>query len=308
MDSSIAHPPFRTAAFEVSGWRSVASTVCAVLLAVLFLVSGIWKITDPYAAAARMNQALVPLPLSMIAALGVGWMEAVAGIFILVPRYRRWGAWLTGFLLVVFMVYIGVFYDTLRGADCSCFPWLQRLVGPMFFISDGLMLAAAWIAGMWARRSEGLRGAVIIAAAMAVFAGVSYGAATSRLSGIKAPDSIAVEGKQQSLAYGTTFLYFFDPECAHCYQAAKKMGTYKWKHGARVIAVPTSMPQLAPGFLKETGLKASISSDIELLRKIFSVPDGPSAVVLENGRQRERIVDFEGDNPAPVLRAAGFIE
>ncbi len=49
------------------------------------------------------------------------------------PRFRRWGAWLTGLLLVAFMLYIGYYYNVLRGAECSCFPWLKRAVGLWVF-------------------------------------------------------------------------------------------------------------------------------------------------------------------------------
>ena len=39
--------------------------------------------------------------------------------------------------------------------DCSCIPWLKRVVGPGFFIGDGVMLLLAFFAGLGARRSEG---------------------------------------------------------------------------------------------------------------------------------------------------------
>ena len=43
-------------------------------------------------------------------------------------------------LLLVFLIYFGLHYQELRGMDCSCFPWLKRVVGPGFFIGDGAML------------------------------------------------------------------------------------------------------------------------------------------------------------------------
>ena len=59
---------------------------------------------------------------------------------ILVPRLRRWGALVLGALLVAFMGYFAIHYNALRGADCSCFPWLKRVVGPGFFVGDAVML------------------------------------------------------------------------------------------------------------------------------------------------------------------------
>ena len=81
----------------------------------------------------------------MAGALIVGVAETIAGVLLLVPRLRRWGAMLSGALLIIFVVYFGINYNALRGQDCSCFPWLKRAVGPGFFIGDGAMLAlAAW--------------------------------------------------------------------------------------------------------------------------------------------------------------------
>jgi uncharacterized membrane protein YphA (DoxX/SURF4 family) len=305
---SIAQRPQSEAGAEVSGWRNLVAVACAVVLGILFIASGAWKLTDPFGWAARVVQLRFPPELSMPLTLGVGVAEMFSGVLIMVPRFRRWGAWLAGLLLLGFMVYMAVNYRALKGEDCSCFPWLERAVNPMFFITDALMLVAAAIAGWWARRSTSLRAAAIIAGALCVFAGVSYGVNLARLSGLKAPDLITVDGKATPLQYGKAFLYFFDPECAHCYEAAKKMSTYEWKPATKVIAVPTSQPQFAKGFLADTGFKAGISNDVDLLKQTFEVPSGPSAAILENGRQQERIIDFEGDSPAPLLRKHGLID
>lgn len=256
-----------------------------------------------------MQQALLPAKLSMLAALGVGVAETVAGILLIVPRFRRWGAWLAGFLLVAFMIWFAVHYNALRGADCSCFPWLKRVVGPGFFIGDALMLAAAWVAARWARPSSSARAAVIIFSAMAVFAAVSYGVHAARQTGAKAPDTIQVEGKAESLGFGKVFLFFFDPQCLHCYESAKKMSGYHWKEGVRIYAVPYSVPNFAKGFIDDTGFKqAKIANDFEAMKRSFDIPTGPSAAALENGRQQARITDFDGDEPAPTLRKLGLVE
>src|SRR5262249_39683769 len=118
-----------------------------------------------------------------------GIAETVGGVLILVPRFRRWGAMITGVLLVAFLIYIGIHYNALRGEECSCFPWLKRAVGPGFFIGDGLMLLAAVCAGIWSKRPESLRSAFMVLGAIAVFALVSYGVAEVRQTGIKAPDT-----------------------------------------------------------------------------------------------------------------------
>ena len=109
--SAVAEP-------EASGqpvWQVVVATIAALLLAAIFLVSGLWKLTDPLATSERMAQMLVPRQLALLAAIGVGMCETLAGVLVLVPLWRRWGTGLCGFLLVVFMIYMGARYNALHG-------------------------------------------------------------------------------------------------------------------------------------------------------------------------------------------------
>jgi uncharacterized membrane protein YphA (DoxX/SURF4 family) len=303
----MAHPGDRSAPFDLPVWKKALAIASAAVLALIFLVSGVWKITEPLDAAARMTQALIPAALSLPAAIGFGLAEVFAGILLLVPRFRRWGAWLAGLMLLAFMVYFAIFYNTLRGGDCSCFPWLKRVVGPGFFISDGLMLLLAVAAGVWAKPSESLRSALVVLGAVAVFAGVSYGVTVMRQSGLKAPDAIVVDGRPLSLQHGRVFLYFFDPECAHCDWAARQMSKYSWRD-VSVLVVPTRMPQFTEPFLNATGLKAKSTSDLALLRETFKFGDPPYAVILEHGRQKAAVSVFDENEPKTTLRKVGFIE
>ena len=91
----------------------------------------------------------------------------------LIPRYRRWGAWLIALMLVAFMGYIGLRYQALVGRDCSCFPWLKRTVTPALFAEDGAMLLAALVAGWFSRKSTSLRFPLIALVVIAVFSGAS---------------------------------------------------------------------------------------------------------------------------------------
>src|SRR5579863_6058496 len=160
--NSMAQPRESLAALDLPGWKTSLSWVSAVLLALLFLVSGLWKLTDAPGAAVRMTQALVPQSLSLAAAFGFGIAETFAAVLVLVPRFRRWGAWLSGALLIAFMIFIAMNYNALRGAECNCFPWVKRAVGPGFFIGDGFMLALAVIAATWSRRPADLGRAMAI--------------------------------------------------------------------------------------------------------------------------------------------------
>jgi hypothetical protein len=254
-----------------------------------------------------MAQAQVPSILSLPAAIGFGIAEVFGGLLVLVPRFRRWGAWLCGLMLLAFMVYFAIYYQVLRGADCSCFPWLKRVVGPGFFISDGIMLLLAVAAGVWASKPESIRTAFLILGAVVVFAGVSFGVTVMRQTGLKAPDVITADGQPFSLQRGKVFLYFYDPECSHCDAAARQMSKFAWKDTA-VVAIPTRMPQFAEQFLANTNLKAKTSKDLDLLKQTFKFGDPPYGVALEHGRQKAPIPIFDEKEPAATLRSLGFIE
>jgi uncharacterized membrane protein YphA (DoxX/SURF4 family) len=307
MEDSIARPGSGPVHLDLPAWKTIVSIVCSVLLAALFLVSGTWKITDPLNAATRMTQALVPSVLSLPAAIGFGIAEVFSGLLLLVPRFRRWGAWLCGLMLIAFLVYFAVFYNALRGADCSCFPWLKRAVGPGFFIGDGIMLAMAYVVMRWSRPSESLRSAMVVLGAVAVFAGASYGVLIMRQTGLKAPATITVDGQPYSLQQGKVYLYFFDPECSHCDRAARDLAKHVWKD-VTIIAIPTRMPQFNAEFLRDTGLKAKTSSDLALLKQTFPFGDPPYGVALENGRQKAATSIFDQQEPVSTLKKIDFIE
>lgn len=316
---SMAQPHPGLARLELQGWKTTAGWVGAILLALVFLVSGLWKLTDASGAAVRMAEARVPQSLSLAAAISFGIAETFTAVLLLVPRFRRWGAWLGGAMLIAFMVFIGLNYHALSGKDCSCFPspggvWgavleslgLAGVVGPAFFVRDGVMLVLAVLTGVWARRADGLRRAFAILGAIALFAAGSYGVAAMRQTGVKAPDTVTVNGQPYSLQQGKILIFYFDPECLHCLDAAKRMSQYQWDD-TRIVAVPINVPQFAQGFLDDTHLKAVISSDHLRLKKIFPYVNAPSGVALVNGREKMALTQFEDNEPAATLKKLGFI-
>jgi uncharacterized membrane protein YphA (DoxX/SURF4 family) len=288
-------------------WKTAAGWVCAVLLAALFLLAGVWKLTDPLGAAARMAQALVPSSLSLVTAIGAGIVETLAAVLLLVPRFRRWGAWLAVAMLMAFMIYVGANYSALAGEECNCFPWIKRAVGPGFFIGDALMLGLALGAAAWSRKSESLRSAILILGAITVFAGITYGVMAVRLTGIKAPSSITLDGKPASLEHGRVFIFFFDPECMHCVEAARAMSQFHWKD-VKLVGVATTQPQWARQFLDDTKLKAGLSPDNKLLRETFKFTDPPFGVALEHGHQVSAFPFFDQQEPVQGLKKIGFVE
>ncbi len=310
MEDSAAHPfeyARHAAVMELPGWKVGLATLLSVLLAIIFFVSGSWKLTDPFQWQQALTQFLVPgnLALPFTILLGIG--EVFGAILILIPRYRRWGGWLIAIMLVAFMGYMGFNYSALVGKDCSCFPLVKRSVGPGFFIGDAVMLAMALGASAWSRKSESIGPLFVILGAVAVFAGVSYGVKANQMSGLKAPDSITVDGKQVSLQQGHIFLFFYDPECLHCDAAARRMAKLKWKD-TQVISMPTRMPQFADDFLKTTHLRAGTSNDSKMLRETFKFIDPPYGVALDSGHQKAAVTDFDESEPAKTLRSIGYVE
>jgi len=293
-----------------AGWRYAAGWIAAVLISLVFLVAGIWKLTDPTGAGARLAQAKVPESLSVIAAVGLGILETFAGVMLLVPRLRRWGAVLGTVLLAAFMAYIGYHYSELRGEDCSCFPWIRRAVGPGFFMGDGAFILLAVAAGVWARRAAEIRKAALILAAVVVFAGGAFAVASMRQTGTPAPATITAEdGKPISLKEGRVFLFFFDPQCLHCLAAGRKLATLDWAN-TRLIGVPTQNPQFGDWFFGKANLtgKGLIAKDLDRLKATFPFDVAPAGVAIENGHEKAMLLKFEQDSePQATLKKIGFI-
>jgi uncharacterized membrane protein YphA (DoxX/SURF4 family) len=273
----------RDAAGRLAGWKSRAGAASAVILSVLFFASGIWKLTDLDATAERMVQSLIPVALSVPAAIAVAIAETFTGVLLLIPRFRRWGSWIAGLMLIAFMIYIGALYNRLTGEDCNCFPWIQRVVGPAFFAGDAAMLALAGLAGRWSGKSQGRRRAAVIFCCVCLVACGCYTTSAIRRGHADAPETAVVDGQQLNLRQGRVLLYFFDPECSSCYAVAQEMSKREWGT-MRIVALPTREQRFARSFVTDSGLRAGISPDAASLRKVFPFTDPPYAVELDRGK------------------------
>jgi hypothetical protein len=116
-----------------------------------------------------------------------------------------------------------------------------------------------------------------------------------------------MDGKPYSLSNGKVLIYFYDPMCPHCAEAAKKFSAHQWG-STKVVAVPIGMKDFAAGFLTNTNLKAALTFDVDPLRKAFAFKDPPYAVALENGRAKALLNRFDDAEPAATLRQLGFIQ
>jgi uncharacterized membrane protein YphA (DoxX/SURF4 family) len=288
-------------------WKTAVSHTAAVLTAILFLTAGIFKMVMPFQVQTLFEQLLIPSSVSMPLVITLGIVETLAGLLVLLPKYRKIGGALASLLLLAFMIYIGGRYSALVGRDCSCFPWVKRAVGPDFFWEDGLMLALS-LAAMWfSRKTVSMRFPAIALVVVAAFSASSYGYNTMHQSGIQVPETITVDGKPMNIHNGRVFLFFYDPSCSHCEEAARHMATYKWQGDVNVIALPTNDPQWAASFLHDTKFQAKTSNDTAALRKLFVFTSPPYGVALNNGRVKSILTHFDAPEPEPGLKEVGFV-
>jgi uncharacterized membrane protein YphA (DoxX/SURF4 family) len=302
--SNIDLPESRT-----SSWKNTAALVSAILLGIIYLVSGAWKVLDPFKAGELLEQAKVPAGLGVLGASSLGTLELLAAFLLLTPRFRRWGALLGGAMLVFFIGWVGYYYQALAGQECSCFPLIKRAINPAFFLEDGVMLLLATIAFLWSPPVKSLRIPVVAFITLAIAATVSHQVGASLHTGLQSPSPIIVDGKPQSVREGKVFLFFYDPMCSHCNAAAKFMSGFQWGD-TKVVSIPTTMPQFAAGFLHDNGLKAGTSLEVEKLRKTFQFVDPPYGVALVDGRQKATFGQAQFTEPAPQadLKKLGFIQ
>lgn len=291
------------------GWKYTAATVAAILLGLMFTVSGGWKVLEPYKLGEMLEQAQVPAGMGVPGASALGVLELFAAFLLFVPAFRRWGGLLSSGLIAFFISWVGYFYPTLAGQECDCFPIIKRTVGPKFFIADGVMLLLALIVLFWSRPPRGFKIPSTAFAALVVFAGISYGVQAGARSNAQVPSPVIVNGKPQDLTHGKVFLFFYNPECLDCMRAAKFMSQLNWDH-TEVIGIPTNDPEFAADFLKDTKLKAETSLELKKLRKAFPFVDPPYGVALDNGRVKQTFVatQFSPPQTGVALKEIGLVK
>jgi uncharacterized membrane protein YphA (DoxX/SURF4 family) len=295
---------------STSSWKNHVALVAGILLGLIFLIAGAWKVLDPFKTGELLEQAKVPAGFGVLGAASLGTLELLAAFFLFTPRFRRWGGLLGGALMLFFIGWVGYYYQNLVGQECSCFPLIKRAIGPGFFVGDGVMLLLAAVAFFWAPvLNKSLRVPLIAFATLAVAATASYAWGASQHTGLEAPSPIIVDGKPQSIRDGHVFLFFYDPVCMHCNAAAKFMSGFNWGD-TKVIAIPTTMPEFAAGFLHDNGLKAGTALEVEKLRKTFQFVDPPFGIALVDGREKAAFGQAQFTPPAPQadLKKLGFIQ
>ena len=290
-------------------WRAWVGWTAAILMAALWLMAGIWKLSDLSGFQVKLTQMLVPVGLSMPATLALVVSELTAGILLLVPAWRRLGGWFSAGLLLVFMAYVAINYEPLRGADCSCFPWVKRAVGPVFFWTDGAMVALALLAAWFSRPPVRLRQAAYALAGIVATTGVMFAMEQSAAPAAagELPTVIQVAGGELDITKGPVFLYFLNPTCMHCLDAGIAMSKYQWK--ATFVGVPTQDFDFGPQFVNDAGLKnVKLSPELDRLKAVFPFEDVPYGVALQDGKVVAQLHFFEEPDLGSKLREIGFVE
>jgi uncharacterized membrane protein YphA (DoxX/SURF4 family) len=309
MQAAIAHSEEIPYSRAQAGWQRSLAWVAAILLGLLFAVSGGWKVLSPFKTGELLEQAQVHAGWGAMGAAALGTLELFAALLLFTPRWRRWGGLLSAGLLVFFIGWIGYYYNVLVGRECSCFPIVKRTVGPGFFVGDGIMLLLALAAFAWSPRVMKIKLPAIALASLAVLAGLSFGVNAAQRAHAQVPTPVIVDGKPQNLAEGKVFLFFYDPSCMHCDAAAKFMSKLNWG-SSRIVAIPTVNPQWAASFLHDTHFKASTSLETAKLKKAFPFVDPPFGVALDDGKVKQTFgqSQFNEPEPEPELKKLGFVK
>jgi methylamine utilization protein MauE len=309
MQAAIANPHEFSSRVERASWQKNIGAIAAILLGMVFLVSGGWKVLSPFKTGELLEQAQVHAGWGAIGAAALGTIELFTSFLLFTPRFRRWGGLLAAGMLIFFIGWIGYFYNVLVGHECSCFPIIKRTVGPGFFVGDSVMLLFAVAAFAWSSRVARFKVPALVLAGLVAIAGISFGLNAAQRSHAQVPVPVIVDGKPADLATGKVFLFFYDPSCMHCDAASKFMSKLNWGN-TRIVAIPTINPQWAASFLHDTHLKAGTSLELDKLKKAFPFVDPPFGVALNDGKIEETFgqAQFNDPLPEPDLKKLGFVK
>jgi hypothetical protein len=309
MQAAIADSHEFESSADKTGWQRNVAAVAAILLGIVFLVSGGWKVLSPFKTGELLEQAQVPGGWGPIGAAALGTLEVLAAVLLFTRPFRKWGALLGSALMIFFIAWVGYYYNVLVGHECRCFPIIKRTIGPGFFIGDGVMLLLGLAAFAWSPRVTTFKIPAAVLAGLIVLAGASFAVNAVQRKNVQVPTPVVVDGKPQNLAEGKVFLFFYDPSCMHCDAASKFMSKLNWGD-THIVAIPTVNPQWAASFLRDTHLKAGTSLELEKLKKAFPFVDPPFGVALEDGSVKESFgqAQFNAPLPKPDLEKLGFVK
>lgn len=121
--------------------------VCAVAVAIVFLVAAALKIWDPFQFKTDINNYhIIPRTYANLFAIVLPWWEVAAALALILPATRRAGALLVSGMLVMFIVAVSHAMYNGYDIECGCFGKGSSVAGWQTIGQDVLMLAATGIA------------------------------------------------------------------------------------------------------------------------------------------------------------------
>ncbi len=140
-------------------WLTVRTQIA---LGLFFVVAALPKIGDPPSFAHMiLNYRIVPGPILNAMALGMPWLELLAGLAVILGIWRRTATVLIGGMLLVFITAIGINLARGNPIDCGCFDVKavgktaeQQLSDMRFVIVRDLGMLLLVAQGLWAMRRE----------------------------------------------------------------------------------------------------------------------------------------------------------
>lgn len=134
-------------------WLRALRTGCRFVLAAVFLMAALTKITD---LAGFEDQVILhaglPAPLDIVAIAVLPWLELICGMCLALAYARREAALITTILLAVFLVH-GVINYSERDCGCFLFPNLLPPSQPWWLPARNTLLLAGSIL-VWLERSK----------------------------------------------------------------------------------------------------------------------------------------------------------
>src|SRR4051794_31853570 len=115
MNEAVADFAPSSGSFDLVRWKRNLAAICAVLLGLIFLVSGAWKVLSPLRTGELLEQARVHAGWGVLGASTLGSLELLAAFLLFTPRWRKLGGLIGSALILFFIGWIGVYYHSLVG-------------------------------------------------------------------------------------------------------------------------------------------------------------------------------------------------
>jgi uncharacterized membrane protein YphA (DoxX/SURF4 family) len=126
--------------------------IITVLYVILFLYTGISKITEYSVFKEQIANSPLLAPIATPAAMLLPWIEFTVVILLIIPRWRLKGFYLSLFLMTIFTVYIIGIISFSDNLPCSCGGVLAQLSWNQHIVFNSLFIALALVGCIMEKR------------------------------------------------------------------------------------------------------------------------------------------------------------